>query len=120
MNKSIFMCYSKCSTCKRALEWLIDNEIKFEERDIVLNNPSKEELYRIINKSDLDINRFFNTTGIKYRELDLKNKLGNMSFDEKIDLLSSDGKLIKRPIFITDNYVLVGFKIEEWEKTIKK
>ena len=113
-----FIWYKKCSTCRKAYEWLKSNNIVFDERSIVDENPTSEELTNWIKKSELDIKRFFNTSGIKYKELDLKDKLSNMSYDEKIKLLSTDGKLIKRPLFISDDIVLVGFKEDEWSKKL--
>lgn len=113
-----FICYPKCSTCKRAKKFLEENNIAFESRDITENTPNYDELKSIINKSGLEIKKFFNTSGIKYRELNLKDKLKGMTEDEKIKLLSSDGMLIKRPLLITDNLILVGFKENEWKETL--
>lgn len=114
-----FICYSKCSTCKKAKKWLIENGIEFDERDIVINKPTARELKLWIEKSDLSIKKFFNTSGVLYREMGLKDKINDMSFDEQIEILSSDGKMVKRPILITDNNVLVGFKEKEWEEVFK-
>jgi len=114
--ENLCICYSKCSTCRKALKYLDDNKIKYIKRDIVENNPNEDELKKWIKKSEIAINKWFNTSGILYRELNLKNKLGNMSEDEKIKLLASNGKLIKRPIFITDKKVLIGFKEDEWQQ----
>lgn len=114
-----FIWYKKCSTCRKAFEWLKENNIEFNERSIVDDVPTYEELSKWIKQSNLDIKRFFNTSGIKYKELDLKDKLSNMSYDEKIKLLSTDGKLIKRPLFISDDIVLVGFKEQEWNDKLK-
>ena len=108
--KYIFLWYPKCTTCQKAKKWLEENNIEFEERHIVEENPSKKELKIWINQSDYDIKRFFNTSGLKYKELNLKEKLSQMSDDEKIELLSSNGMLVKRPILITDKKILVGFK----------
>ena len=105
----IFIWLPKCSTCQRAKKWLDDNGIKYTLRDIVLNTPSEEELKIWINKSGLDIKSFFNTSGLKYRNLGLKDKLDSMSFDDKVKLLSSDGMLIKRPLLIGDK-IIAGFK----------
>lgn len=116
MKDNLFIHYPKCSTCQKAKKWLEQNNISFEERHIVENNPTKEELTKWIKQSGLDIKRFFNTSGLKYKELNLKEKLPNMNTQEKIELLSTDGMLIKRPIFISkDNKILVGFKEKEWE-----
>ena len=108
-----FIWYKKCSTCRKAREFLINNNIDFKERDIVEEVPTYDELSKWIKEDN--VKKFFNTSGIKYRELKLKDKLDNMSYEEKIKLLSSDGMLIKRPIFIKDDIVLVGFKEKEWE-----
>ncbi len=117
----MFIWYSKCSTCKKAYEWLINNSIEFEIRSIVDEVPTYDELKSWIKISGLDIKRFFNTSGLKYKELNLKDKLVNMSDEDKIKLLSSDGMLIKRPLFIKDDIVLVGFKENEWnDKLINK
>lgn len=105
----IFIWLPKCSTCQKAKKWLDDNGIKYTLRDIVLDTPSEEELKIWINKSGLDIKSFFNTSGLKYRNLGLKDKLDSMSFDDKVKLLSSDGMLIKRPLLIGDK-IIAGFK----------
>lgn len=105
----IFIWYPKCSTCQKAKKWLDDNGIDYTLRDIVLETPTIEELTKWINESEFDIKKFFNTSGMKYRELGLKDKLDSMSFDEKVKLLSSDGMLIKRPLLIGDK-IIVGFK----------
>lgn len=105
----IFIWLPKCSTCQRAKKWLDDNGIKYTLRDIVLNTPSEEELKIWINKSGLDIKSFFNTSGLKYKNLGLKDKMDSMSFDDKVKLLSSDGMLIKRPLLIGDK-IIAGFK----------
>ena len=105
----IFIWLPKCSTCQKAKKWLDDNGIKYTLRDIVLDTPSEEELKIWINKSGLDIKSFFNTSGLKYRSLGLKDKLDGMSFDDKVKLLSSDGMLIKRPLLIGDK-IIAGFK----------
>ena len=112
--------YSKCSTCRKAYEWLKNNNIEFDERSIVDDNPTSEELTNWIKMSGLDIKNFFNTSGLKYKELNLKDKLVNMSYDDKIRLLASDGMLIKRPIFIKDDIVLVGFKEDKWNEKLNK
>ena len=105
----IFIWLPKCSTCQKAKKWLDDNSIKYTLRDIVLDTPSEEELKIWINKSGLDIKSFFNTSGLKYRNLGLKDKMDSMSFDDKVKLLSSDGMLIKRPLLIGDK-IIAGFK----------
>lgn len=110
----LLILYPKCSTCKNSEKFLIDNNISYNKRDIVLEKLNQEELDKLIKKSNLDINKFFNTSGILYREMNLKDKLPNMNYQEKIDLLSSNGMLVKRPILELDNNVLVGFKTNEW------
>lgn len=112
----LFVCYPKCSTCKKAEKWLTDNGIAFELRDIKTNNPTADELKAWHKKSGLPLKRFFNTSGILYREMGLKDKLEDMTEEEQIKLLASDGMLVKRPIAVTDDTVLVGFKESEWEK----
>lgn len=114
--KTLLVAYPKCSTCQKAKKWLEQNHISFEERHIVENNPKKEELRKWISLSKKEIKKFFNTSGLKYKELNLKEKLPTMADKEKISLLASDGMLIKRPIFISDKKILVGFKESEWEK----
>ena len=110
-----FICYPKCTTCQRAQKWLNDNNVKYELRDIKLNNPTFEELNDWYQKSGLPIKKFFNTSGLLYKSLDLKNKLPEMSEDEMLKLLSTDGMLVKRPLLIGDDFVLVGFKESEWD-----
>ena len=114
-----FICYPKCTTCQRAKKWLDDNKIKYELRDIKLDNPTLEELTEWYKKSGLPLKRFFNTSGLLYKSLDLKNKLPEMTEDEMLKLLATDGMLIKRPLLIDDDFVLVGFKEAEWEERIK-
>ncbi len=116
---NIFLWYPKCTTCQKAKKWLEENKINFEERNIVETRPNKEELEKWINKSKYEIKKFFNTSGLKYKELNLKEKLPQMSDSEKIELLSTDGMLVKRPIFISDDNVFVGFKENEWKEMIK-
>ena len=115
-----FISYPKCTTCVRAKKWLDDNKIKYELRDIKLNNPTLEELTVWYNKSALPIKKFFNTSGLLYKSLDLKNKLPEMSEREMLKLLSTDGMLVKRPLLIGDDFVLVGFKEAEWTEKIDK
>lgn len=113
----LFLCYSKCSTCKKAKKHLDSLNIKYEERDIVLDKPNYNELKKWIKDSNTEIRKFFNTSGVLYRELKLSSKLDQMSYDEMIKLLSSDGKLVKRPLLIKDNKeVIVGYKAIEYEK----
>ena len=110
----IFLQYPKCTTCKKAKKFLEDNNVSFEDRHIVEQNPTEEELTEWISRSGLEVKKFFNTSGLKYKELSLKDKLPTMSDEEKIKLLASDGMLVKRPLIIEDDRVLVGFKEKEW------
>ncbi len=110
----LFLEYPKCSTCKKAKKWLIENGVEFNDRNIVSENPTAEEISAWQKMSGLDIKRFFNTSGMKYRELGLKDKLENMGYDEKTSLLGSDGMLVKRPVVVGDDFVLVGFREKEW------
>lgn len=112
---NIFIEYPKCSTCKKAKNFLKENNIEFIERNIVENVPSFDELKSWISMSDKTINKFFNTSGILYREKELSKKIPNMSDEEKIKLLSSNGMLIKRPILVLNNKVIVGFNEKEWQ-----
>lgn len=107
--------YPKCSTCKKAKKWLEENKIDFVERNIVTQTPTVEELTKWIKESKYDIKKWFNTSGLKYKELHLKEKLSTMTQKEKIELLASDGMLIKRPILLSDKGILIGFKQEMWE-----
>lgn len=116
--KNLLLWYPKCLTCQKAKKWLEANNISFEERHIVEQTPSKEELEKWIKQSGLEIKKFFNTSGLTYKELNLKEKLPNMSEKEKIELLASNGMLIKRPLFINDKFILVGFKEKEWRENI--
>lgn len=110
----LFLEYPKCSTCQKAKKWLLENEVEFEKRHIVEENPSEEELKVWYKKSGLPLKRFFNTSGMKYKELKLKDKLPDMTKEEQFKLLASDGMLVKRPIIVGDNFVLIGFKEKEW------
>ncbi len=114
----LFIEYPKCSTCKKAKKWLEDKGVAFDDRHIVEQNPTKEELREWIKRSGLDIKRFFNTSGMKYRDLGLKDKLADMEEEDKLALLSSDGMLVKRPLAVGENVVLVGFKEKEWEEAL--
>lgn len=116
--KNTFIEYPKCTTCKKAKKWLQENKIEAEERNIVTETPTAQELEKWIQKSGQDIKKWFNTSGLKYKELNLKNKLGTMSQKEKIELLASDGMLIKRPLLISDKVILIGFKEEKWKELI--
>ena len=114
-----FICYSKCTTCQKAKKWLDDNKIKYEFRDIKLDNPTLDELTEWHKKSGLPLKKFFNTSGLLYKSLDLKNKLPAMNDDEMLKLLASDGMLVKRPLVIGEDFVFVGFKENEWEMNLK-
>ena len=114
-----FICYPKCTTCQKAQKWLDDNKIEYELRDIKLNNPTLDELTEWHKKSGLPLKKFFNTSGLLYKSLDLKNKLPTMSEDEMLNLLASGGMLVKRPLVIGEDFVLVGFKENEWEMNLK-
>ena len=110
----MFICYPKCSTCNKAKKFLIEHNIPFKERNISVDNPKEDELKNWIIKSNLDIKKFFNTSGNIYKSMNLKDKLNNMTFDEKIELLSSNGMLVKRPIVVYKDCVIVGFKEKEY------
>ncbi|MBQ4627469.1 MAG: arsenate reductase family protein [Clostridia bacterium] len=114
-----YICYPKCTTCVKAKKWLDDNNIEYDLRDIKLDNPTLEELTEWYKKSGLPLKKFFNTSGLLYKSLDLKNKLPQMSEDEMLGLLSTDGMLVKRPILIGEDFVLVGFKEAEWNEKVK-
>ena len=111
-----FICYPKCTTCQRAKKWLDDNQIEYEFRDIKLNNPTIEELTEWYRISGLPLKKFFNTSGLLYKSLDLKNKLPVMSEEEMLNLLATDGMLVKRPLFVGEDYVLVGFREQEMRR----
>ena len=114
-----YICYPRCTTCVKAKKWLDDNNIEYDLRDINLDNPTLEELTEWYKKSGLPLKKFFNTSGLLYKSLDLKNKLPQMSEDEMLGLLSTDGMLVKRPILIGEDFVLVGFKEAEWNEKVK-
>lgn len=114
----LFVNYPKCSTCRKAKKWLDEHGIEYESRHIIEDNPTSEELRKWREISELPLKRFFNTSGMKYRELKLKDKLPDMSEDEQLDLLATDGMLVKRPIVVSENTVLVGFKVKEWEEKL--
>ena len=115
----LFVCYPKCTTCQKAKKWLEDRGRDFTLRDIKAENPTEEELRVWQKRSGLPLKRFFNTSGLQYKALDLKNRLPRMTEDEQFALLSSDGMLVKRPILISDNFVLVGFKPEDYENALE-
>ena len=113
-----FIEYEKCSTCKRAKKFLMDNNIKFNDRPIKEDTPTIEELNNWITKYNIDVNKLFNTSGLVYRELSLKDKLPNININEKIKLLASNGMLIKRPLLVNNNFILIGFKENEWKEKL--
>ena len=112
----LLLCYPRCTTCQKAKKWLDENKIKYEDRDIAVNNPNQKELKEWHRKSGLPLKKFFNTSGLKYKELGLKDKIPNMTDDEMYKLLASDGMLVKRPLVIKGDTVLIGFKEEEWKE----
>ncbi|MDO4280257.1 MAG: arsenate reductase family protein [Peptococcaceae bacterium] len=116
--KPLVLYYAKCSTCKKALKWLDDHGVDYDGRAIVEDHPSSDELGAWISASGLPIKRFFNTSGMKYRELGLKDKLATMSEDEQIALLATDGMLVKRPLLVSDAVIWPGFKEAEWQKLL--
>ena len=114
-----FICYPKCTTCKKAQKWLDENNIEYTLRDIKTENPSFEELQKWHQISGKQLKKFFNTSGLIYRAMELKDKLPNMSETEMLELLSTDGMLVKRPLLVSDDFVLIGFKQSEWEEILK-
>ena len=114
-----FLCYPKCTTCKKAQKWLDENQIAYDFRDIKEVNPTRNELETWYKASGLPLKKFFNTSGLQYKALNLKDKLPTMTEDEQLNLLSTDGMLVKRPLYITEDIVLVGFKEAEWEAKLK-
>lgn len=116
----LFIEYPKCTTCQKAKKWLQEQGVVFQDRHIKEQNPTKEELKEWHEKSGMDIKKFFNTSGMIYKEMKLKERLPEMSLEEKYELLSTDGMLVKRPILVTEKGVLTGFKPEEWEKLLKE
>ena len=114
-----FVCYPKCTTCQKAKRWLEERGIPFELRDIKTDNPTYEELDAWYRRSGLPLKKFFNTSGLLYKSMELKDKLPGMSEDEMLKLLATDGMLVKRPLLVADDFVLVGFKEAEWTKQLK-
>lgn len=114
----LFLEYPKCTTCKKAKKWLVDRNIAFDDRNIKEENPSKEELQEWYKISGQPLKKFFNTSGMIYRDLGLKDKLQSMSEKEQLELLASDGMLVKRPLAIGEDFVLIGFKEKEWEERL--
>ena len=113
------VCYPRCGTCKKAVKWLEDNDIEYTYRDIKVDNPSEEELRKWHSMSGLPLRKFFNTSGLLYKEMHLRDRLPDMSEDEMFRLLASDGRLVKGPIAVTDSNVLVGFREADWEAAFK-
>ena len=113
-----FICYPKCTTCQKAKKWLDDNKIEYELRNIKEDNPSFEELAAWYKMSGLPLKKFFNTSGLLYKSMELKDKLSVMSEEEQLKLLATDGMLVKRPLVIGEGFVLVGFKESEWSEKI--
>ena len=114
-----YICYPKCTTCQRAKKWLDDNNVEYQLRDIKTDNPTLDELSLWYKQSGLPLKKFFNTSGLLYKSMELKDKLPNMAEKDMLELLSTDGMLVKRPILIGDDFVLVGFKESEWNATVK-
>jgi len=114
-----FICYPKCTTCQKAKKWLDDNNIEYEFRDIKLENPTLDELTEWYKQCGLPLRKFFNTSGLLYKSLDLKNKLPTMTDEDMLKLLATDGMLVKRPLLINDSYILIGFKETEWNSKLK-
>ena len=113
-----FICYPKCTTCQKAKQWLDDKKIEYKLRDIKEDNPSLEELTAWYKKSGLPLKKFFNTSGLLYKSMELKDRLPNMSEEEQLKLLSTDGMLVKRPLVVGEDFVLVGFKESEWSEKL--
>lgn len=116
---NLFVCYPKCTTCQKAQKWMDGQEIEFQVRNIKEDNPTLDELKEWHRRSGLDIKKFFNTSGMLYKQMALKDKLPDMSMEEKLMMLATDGMLVKRPILVTDANVLVGFKEKEWLEALK-
>lgn len=114
----LFICYPKCSTCQKAKKWLDANQIDYTKRHIAEDNPSYAELKKWYEKSGLPLKKFFNTSGMLYKEMQIKDKLATMSEDEQLKLLATNGLLVKRPLVITDTGVLVGFREAEWTEKL--
>ena len=116
----LFVCYPKCTTCKKARAWLDANCVAYDERDIKEDRPTRAELAAWLDASGLEVRRFFNTSGQLYREMGLSQRVGSMTRDEALDLLATDGMLVKRPILIGEGFVLVGFREDEWKAALGK
>lgn len=118
--KPIIVCYPKCGTCQKAEKWLKTNGVEYTYRPIKEENPSKAELIEWLSKSGLPVNKFFNTSGLLYKEYNMKEKLKSLSEAELLDILASNGLIVKRPVLVTGDKVLVGFKEEEWKNLFGK
>ncbi|MGL4982368.1 MAG: arsenate reductase family protein [Treponemataceae bacterium] len=114
----LYLCYPKCSTCGKAKKWLDEHTVLYTERNIKENNPTYEELTTWYKKSNVPLKKFFNTSGLLYKSLQLKDKLSSMTEDEQLHLLATDGMLVKRPLLIGDDFVLLGFKANDWGETL--
>ncbi len=115
-----FICYPKCTTCKKAQKWLDENNIEYTLRNIKEENPSFEELSKWYKISGMTLKKCFNTSGLLYKSMELKNKLPNMTEDEMLNLLATDGMLVKRPLLVADDFVLIGFKVDDWANKLIK
>ena len=115
----LFVCYPKCTTCQKAQKWLDENGVSYQLRDIKLENPTAAELSQWHRQSGLPLKKFFNTSGLLYKSMELKTKLPNMTEEEMLELLATDGMLVKRPLLIGDDFVLVGFKEADWSEKLK-
>lgn len=115
----LFIEYPKCSTCQKAKKWLDKNGVEYTDRHIVENNPTYEELKEWYERSGLPLKKFFNTSGMLYKSMQLKDKLPTMSDDEQLKLLATDGMLVKRPLIVSDDFVLTGFREKEWTEKLK-
>ena len=115
----LFIEYPKCTTCQKAKKWLDDNKIEYEDRHIKENNPTYDELKQWHAQSGLELKRFFNTSGLLYKSMNLKDRLPSMSEEEQLRLLATDGMLVKRPLIISDSVILTGFREKEWEEKLK-
>jgi arsenate reductase len=114
-----FICYPKCTTCQKAQKWLDEKGIKYTFRNIKLENPDAAELSAWLKKSGLPLKKFFNTSGLLYKELNMKDKVNSLTYKELIDILGTNGMLVKRPLLVSDDFVLAGFNENEWEKVLK-
>lgn len=117
--KITVLCYERCSTCKKALDWLKEQDLEYEVRPIKEQNPTKEELTKWYRQSGLPLKRFFNTSGNLYKDMKLKDRLPDMSEEEQLTLLATDGMLVKRPLVVTKDHILTGFKEDEWKVLLK-